>query len=68
MLADYQGAHIGDARLVQVEGRSRSVRQSARLRPACRGADTVLGVDIDYQTGGNNMLMVSASGTAVKLG
>jgi hypothetical protein len=42
------GAQIGgDARLVQVEGRSRSVRQSARLRPACRGAGTVLGVGID---------------------
>jgi len=28
----------------------------------------VVGVDIDYETVGNNMLMVSASGTAVKLG
>jgi hypothetical protein len=27
-----------------------------------------VGVDIDYETVGNNMLMVSASGTAVKLG
>jgi uncharacterized protein YbjQ (UPF0145 family) len=26
------------------------------------------GVDIDYETVGNNMRMVSASGTAVKLG
>ena len=31
------------------------------------GADAVIGVDIDYETVGNNMLMVSASGTAVKL-
>jgi len=28
----------------------------------------VVGVDIDYETVGNNMLMVSASGTAVKPG
>jgi uncharacterized protein YbjQ (UPF0145 family) len=28
----------------------------------------VVGVDIDYETVGSNMLMVSASGTAVKLG
>jgi uncharacterized protein YbjQ (UPF0145 family) len=28
----------------------------------------VVGVDIDYETVGTNMLMVSASGTAVKLG
>ena len=31
------------------------------------GADAVVAVDIDYETVGNNMMMVSASGTAVKL-
>lgn len=31
------------------------------------GADAIVGVDIDYETIGNNMMMVSASGTAVKL-
>jgi uncharacterized protein YbjQ (UPF0145 family) len=30
------------------------------------GADAVVGVDIDYEMVGNNMMMVSASGTAVK--
>ncbi len=38
-------------------------KQAAGLR-----ADAVLGVDIDYETVGSNMLMVSASGTAVRLG
>ncbi len=35
-----------------------------------RGADAVVGIDLDYETVGNNgsMLMVSASGTAVRLG
>ncbi|MFS0737816.1 heavy metal-binding domain-containing protein [Sphingomonas sp. 1P06PA] len=35
-----------------------------------RGADAVVGVDIDYEVLGKDgsMLMVSASGTAVKLG
>jgi uncharacterized protein YbjQ (UPF0145 family) len=35
-----------------------------------RGADAILGVDLDYEVLGKNngMLMVSASGTAVKLG
>jgi uncharacterized protein YbjQ (UPF0145 family) len=33
-----------------------------------RGADGVIGVDLDYETIGEGMLMVSASGTAVKLG
>jgi uncharacterized protein YbjQ (UPF0145 family) len=31
------------------------------------GADAVIGVDIDYGSVGSNMLMISASGTAVKL-
>jgi uncharacterized protein YbjQ (UPF0145 family) len=35
---------------------------------AALSADAVLAVDIDYETVGNNMLMVSASGTAVRLG
>lgn len=37
-------------------------KQAAEL-----GADAVIGVDIDYETVGQNMLMISASGTAVKL-
>jgi uncharacterized protein YbjQ (UPF0145 family) len=32
------------------------------------GADAVIGVDVDHETVGNNMLMISVSGTAVKLG
>lgn len=31
------------------------------------GADAVIGVDIDYETVGGSMLMVTTSGTAVKL-
>ena len=37
--------------------------QAAHLR-----ADAVVGVDIDYESVGDKMLMVSVSGTAVKLG
>jgi uncharacterized protein YbjQ (UPF0145 family) len=37
-------------------------QQAAQL-----GADAVVGVDIDCETVGNNMLMVSASGTAMRL-
>jgi uncharacterized protein YbjQ (UPF0145 family) len=32
------------------------------------GADAILSIDLDYETVGDNMLMVAASGTAVKLG
>jgi uncharacterized protein YbjQ (UPF0145 family) len=31
------------------------------------GADAVIGVDIDYEAVGSQMLMISASGTAVRL-
>lgn len=39
-------------------------------RAAALGADAVVGVDLDYEVlgTGNDMLMVTASGTAVKLG
>lgn len=33
------------------------------------GADAIVGIDLDYETvGGGSMLMVTASGTAVRLG
>ena len=40
------------------------------MRAQALGADAVVGIDIDYEVLGQNggMLMVTASGTAVKLG
>ena len=40
-----------------------------RQRAAALGADAVVGIDVDYEVLGSNngMLMVTASGTAVKL-
>jgi len=36
---------------------------------ASLGADAIVGIDLDYETvGGGSMLMVTASGTAVRLG
>jgi len=32
------------------------------------GADAIVSIDIDYESVGGSMLMVAASGTAVKLG
>ncbi len=32
------------------------------------GANAIVGIDLDYETIGNSMLMVSASGTAVYVG
>lgn len=41
-----------------------------QLEARSRGADAVIGVDLDYESLGadNGMLMVTACGTAVKLG
>lgn len=36
-------------------------------RTRAKGADAVVGVDLDYEVVGQSMLMVSASGTAVVL-
>lgn len=54
------------------EGELRKARQSALDEMAAAatqmGASAVIGVDLDYETvGSGNMLMVSASGTAVRL-
>ncbi len=51
----------------------RSARQIAleemAAEAAARGADAVVGIDLDYETvGSGGMLMVTASGTAVRLG
>lgn len=62
-----------------VGGRSSAYEQSLReardiamreleQEAAARGADAVVGVDVDYETvGQGGMLMVAVSGTAVKL-
>ena len=57
----YEGA-LRDARRTALE----ELRQEAVML----GADGVIGIDLDYEVlgQGGSMLMVSASGTAVKLG
>ena len=44
--------------------------QELKVKALSMGADAVVGIDIDYEVLGksNSMLMVTASGTAVKLG
>jgi len=44
-----------------------AVLEELERQAAALGSDAVLSVDIDYETVGQNMLMVSASGTAVRL-
>jgi uncharacterized protein YbjQ (UPF0145 family) len=64
--------NITGGRASGYEKELRSGRDSAiaEMQDAAQqlGADAVIGVDIDYETVGDSMLMVTASGTAVKLG
>lgn len=52
-----------------IKAREDALREMAE-RAESLGADAVVGIDIDYEVLGetNGMMMVSASGTAVKLG
>ncbi len=65
---------IVGGRSAAYEGELKKAREIAlkEIQDAARqlGADAVVGVDLDFETVGTNgsMLMVSASGTAVKLG
>jgi len=65
-LRDVVGGRSGSYEKKMIEAREIAVREMEELGQE-KGADAILGVDIDYETVGNNMMMVSASGTAVKL-
>jgi uncharacterized protein YbjQ (UPF0145 family) len=50
-------------------GKARDVAQGEMIAKAREfGADAIVGVDLDYEVIRDGMLMVSVSGTAVKLG
>lgn len=66
-IRDIVGGRSGSYEKVLREARDAAVREMAE-EAAKRGADAVVGVDLDYETvGQGSMLMVTASGTAVRL-
>lgn len=66
---DVVGGRSGSYEKVLSSARDMALKEM-EARAAALGADAVIGVDLDYEVLGanNGMLMVSASGTAVKLG
>ncbi|MEQ6203947.1 heavy metal-binding domain-containing protein [Sulfitobacter sp. HNIBRBA2951] len=56
----------------QYENKLRDARAAAmaelEAEAQAKGADAVVGVDLDYEVIGDSMMMVSVSGTAVTLG
>ena len=68
-IRDIVGGRAGAYEQALRSAREEALREMAREANE-RGADAVVGVDLDYEVlgTGNGMLMVSASGTAVRLG
>ena len=66
---DIVGGRAGAYERVLRDARDEAIKEMTAEAKA-RGADAVIGVDLDYEVMGkeNGMLMVSASGTAVVLG
>lgn len=66
-ITDFIGGRAGSYEEKLREGREDALREM--MAEANRlGADAIVGVDIDYEVVGQSMLMVTASGTAVRLG
>jgi uncharacterized protein YbjQ (UPF0145 family) len=68
-LRDVFGGRSGTYERVLQDAKNYAMQELLQ-KGAALGADAVIGIDLDYETIGANgsMLMVSASGTAVKLG
>ena len=68
-LRNFFGGRSGSYERELLDARTAALRELEN-RARERGADAVVGIDIDYEVLGPNggMLLVTASGTAVKLG
>lgn len=65
-LADFFGGRAGAYEDKLSEGRETAIAEMTQ-RAQQMGADAVIGCDLDYEVVGQSMLMVSCTGTAVKL-
>ena len=67
-LRDFFGGRSGTYEGVLKEAKENALAE-LRQNAQSMGADAILGIDLDYETigSGGSMLMVTASGTAVKL-
>jgi uncharacterized protein YbjQ (UPF0145 family) len=63
-IRDIVGGRAGSYEEVLREARETAIREMED-KAVQLGANAVIGVDLDYETVGNSMLMVSVSGTAV---
>jgi len=68
-IRNFIGGRSGSYESELINARTQALREMEE-RARQMGADAVIGIDVDYEVLGENngMLMVSASGTAVRLG
>ncbi len=65
-IRDIGGGRSGAYEEVLREAKDLAIKEMSQAAEE-RGANAVVGVDLDYETIGGSMLMVSASGTAVRI-
>ena len=65
-IRDVVGGRAGGYERVLKDGKQEAIGDMLAEAEAL-GADAVIGVDLDYESIGTSMLMVSANGTAVRL-
>lgn len=65
-ITDIVGGRSGAYESKLQDARDTALRELEE-RAAAKGANAVVGVDLDYEVVGDSMMMVSASGTAVVL-
>ena len=65
-ITDIIGGRSGSYERVLKEAKEEAIREMT-LQAQAMGANAVIGIDLDYETVGNSMRMVTAAGTAVKI-
>ena len=64
IITDFVGGRSGTYEAVLRKAKDAALREMSEHAQA-QGANAVVGIDLDYETIGNSMLMVTAAGTAV---
>ncbi|MFA5850137.1 MAG: hypothetical protein A2X18_00800 [Bacteroidetes bacterium GWF2_40_14] len=65
-ITDIVGGRSGSYERVLKEAKEEAIREMTNQAMAM-GANAIIGIDLDYETIGSSMLMVTAAGTAVKV-
>ncbi len=65
-ITDIVGGRSGSYERVLKEAKEEAIKEMTNQAMAM-GANAVIGIDLDYETIGSSMLMVTAAGTAVRV-